>query len=99
MDYKVKSVLVCRKKDPLADVEGDMPYMVEIKLFNVNDPHKTIEVPFLHLEYNNVMSVVFKGLEVKYLPRGSDLVLNDLEKVSISKVRSKVHNNYKIVIE
>ncbi len=98
MKYKAKSIMVCRKKDPSVG-EDDMPYMVEVKLFKVNDAHKTTEVPFKHLEFTKTMSVVFKGHEVKYLPRGSDLVLNNLKEVSIKRVRSKVHNNYKIVIE
>lgn len=98
MKYKAKSVMVCRKKD-VSCTSDDMPYIVEIKFFNVNDPHKTTEVPFKHLEFKQIMSVVFKGLEVKYLPRGSDLVLNNLEEINVSKIRSKVYNNYKIVIE
>ncbi len=88
MKYKAKSIIVCRRKDSSEDDE--YPYMVEVKLFKINDAHKTTEVPFKTLEFREVMSVVFKNHDVKYLPRGSDLVLNDLKKFNIIKEEHKV---------
>jgi hypothetical protein len=88
MKYKAKSIIVCRRKDNPDNDE--YPYLIEVKLFKINDAHKTTEVPFKTLEFKNVMSVVFKNREVKYLPRGSDIIVNDLSEFSISQAEHKV---------
>ncbi|MFA5142165.1 MAG: hypothetical protein WC471_04310 [Candidatus Woesearchaeota archaeon] len=91
MKYKAKSIIVCRRKE--SPENDEYPYMVEVKLFKINDAHKTVEVPTKTLEFHNVMSVVFKNHDVKYLPRGSDIVVNDLKEIDVSQ------NEHKIIIE
>ncbi len=96
MKYKAKSVMVGRVKDKENE---DYPYFIQIKLFNVNDAHKTTEVPTKILEYHNAMSVVMTGIPVKYLPRGSDLILNDVEEVEVEEVKKEGDHGSKILVK
>ena len=86
MEYKAKSIIVSRNKDRRRGASPEFPYFVMVKLFNVNDPHKTTRVPRQTLEFVKVKNVVFRNKDVKYLPLGSDIVINDL---NTFKVRQK----------
>jgi hypothetical protein len=82
MEYATKSIIVDRKKDK-DHPNKDLPYIVEVKLFSINNPHQTDEVPVKSLEFENIHRVIFKDLEVNFLPRGADIIINDLKKVKI----------------
>ena len=90
MRYNTKSLIICRNKDRRKTASPEFPYYVMVKLFNVNDPHLTPEVPNEVLEFNKVQDVVLKNQQVKYMPLGSDIILNDLETVKITKVNGQV---------
>ena len=76
--YKAKSVILGRKKGELPDVRPCF-----ISLFNANDPHKTGEAPSQVLDFDAVHKIVINGLEVNYLLPGNDIVINNLESVSV----------------
>jgi len=80
MEYKTKSVIIGRKKRPNKD---DTDYPCFINLFNINDPHKSGQVPEQMLDFPKVHKVVIKGLDVNYLLPGNDIIINNLESVEI----------------
>ncbi|MBW3003976.1 hypothetical protein KY328_02255 [Candidatus Woesearchaeota archaeon] len=82
MEYQTKSIIVDRKKDK-EHPDKEMPYNVEIKFFGLNNPHMTDEVPVKNLEFENIHRVIIKGFEVNFLPRGADILLNDVDKVDV----------------
>jgi len=91
MLYKAKSLILGRtgKRDEL----GRGP--VFVRLFDVNDPHKTTEAPSKFLDFEHVQKIVLKGMDLNYLIGGSDLFANDLTEVEITEEKSK--NNLTIV--
>lgn len=81
MKYKTKSLLVTRLPR-----KGDNEFKTaSIKLFNINDPHKTTEFPAKELEYENIEKIIIKNMEINYFLEGNDLIINDLKEVSIDK--------------
>ncbi|MBW3015621.1 hypothetical protein KY330_04320 [Candidatus Woesearchaeota archaeon] len=82
MEYETKSIIVDRKKDK-EHPDKELPYNVEVKLFGMNNPHLTDEVPTESLEFENIHRVIMKGFEVNFLPRGADLIMNDLTKIKV----------------
>ena len=56
-----------------------------IKLFTVNDPHKTTEMPTHTFEHHNIEKVVIKGKHVDYYLEGNDLILNSAGSITIEK--------------
>lgn len=76
--FKAKSVILGRKKGDKPDVRPCF-----ISLFNANNPHKTGEVPFHVLDFDEVHKIVIKQLDVSYLLPGNDIVINNLESVSV----------------
>lgn len=89
MEYKCKSLMLVRIKDR-KNPDKDIPYDVELKLFNKNDSYKTDELPVEELTFENVKEVYLLGFDIKYLPRGNDLVMNDLNKVKITRDGNKL---------
>jgi len=87
MKVTTKSILIARKK---YTVNSELPYLVEIKLFDINNPHLTSEVPTKVLEFKNIESVEIKGLLVSYFIRGNDVVLNDANTVRIEEKKNVV---------
>lgn len=77
--------MLMREKDYKNYETKEVPYDVVIKFFDINDPHKTTEIPKEELRYENIHRVLLKNLEVKYLPVGNDLVMNDVGKIKIDK--------------
>ncbi|MBI4738717.1 hypothetical protein HY772_04020 [Candidatus Woesearchaeota archaeon] len=62
--------------------QGNNEYKsVSIKLFNVNDPHKTLEEPVQTLEFHNIEKVRIRRMNVSYYTEGNDLIVNHLEEV------------------
>lgn len=82
MEFETKSIIVDRKKDK-DKPDKELPYNVEIKFFGINNPHMTDEVPSNILEYENIHRVILQGFEVNFLPRGADILINNLKKVKV----------------
>lgn len=91
MEYKTKSLLINRLKD-YEHIDKDQPYNVQIKLFKINDPHLTPELPIECIDFEDISEVYVDGFkEMKFLPVGNDLVINNLSKVKIDKKKDKVY--------
>ncbi len=86
MKYKVKSIIIGRMKKE-SEESDTRPCFVS--LFDVNDPHKSGKVPMKILEFKP-HRVIMKGLIVKYLPTGNDLVINDLSEIDIEVEKDSV---------
>lgn len=80
MEYKAKSAIIGRMKRKNKD---DDVYPCFVSLFDINDPHKTAEVPTKKLEYEDMHKIVIKNVNINYLLAGNDLVINDLESIEI----------------
>jgi len=84
MKYKTKSILITRLPR-----KGDNEFKTaSIKLFNVNDPHKTTEFPKKELEYDNIEKVILKKMKINYFLEGNDLIINDLKAINIDKKKN-----------
>jgi hypothetical protein len=81
MKYTTKSVLVTR----LPRKNDNEFKTASIKLFKLNNPHMTNELPVETLEYENVEKVIIKEKEVDYFLEGNDLIINNLEEVNVEK--------------
>ena len=79
MKYKTKSLLIGR----MYKNEGDDFRTVSIKLFDVNNPHKTTKFPKETLEYPNIEKVKLNGLNPIYYSEGNDIIINDLQSVDM----------------
>lgn len=86
MKYTTTSVLISRfpRKD---DNEFKT---ASIKLFKVNDPHKTTELPTKTLEYANIEKIIIKKKDVEYYLEGNDLILNNVNELVIEKKGSYI---------
>ena len=81
MKYATKSVLVTR----LPRKNDNEFKTASIKLFNINNPQMTEELPIETLEYENVEKIIIKEKEVDYFLEGNDLIINNLEEVNVEK--------------
>lgn len=82
MKYDTKSIIIGRMKRENKD---DDVYPCFVALFDINDPHKTAEVPKKKLEFKGMHKISIKGVDLNYLLAGNDLVINDLEYVEIEE--------------
>ena len=73
--------------------ETDEYKTIIIKLFNINNPHKTAEYPHTTYEFTNIEKARILGLNVSYYLEGNDLVINDLEEIYI------LHDGKKLIIK
>ncbi len=78
--YHTKSIIIGRKKG--SDENPDVRPCF-INLFDKNNPHKSAEVPFEVLEFEEVHKLIISDLEVNYLLPGNDLVINDLKHIEL----------------
>ena len=86
MKYKTKSILVTRMPR-----KGDSEFKTaSIKLFKVNDPHKTTELPTKMLEYDNIEKILLKNLNIDYYLEGNDIIINNLQEIDIEKKGSVI---------
>ncbi|MCF7861924.1 hypothetical protein K9M79_06785 [Candidatus Woesearchaeota archaeon] len=76
--YEAKSVIIGRKKK----INDELKRPCFISLFDVNDPHKSGEVPKKIIDAVTY-SILINGLNVKYLLPGNDIVINNLRSVTI----------------
>jgi len=64
-----------------------------IKLFKINNPHKTQEFPFITYEFTEIEKVRIRKMNVSYYLEGNDIVINDLEELYI------IHEENKIILK
>lgn len=64
-----------------------------IKLFKINNPHKTQKFPFLTYEFSEIEKVRIRKMNVSYYLEGNDVVINDLEELYI------IHEGNKIILK
>lgn len=84
-----KSALVGR----LPRKEGAKFKTAVVRLFNVNNPHKTTEFPLKTYEFDNIEKIRIRRLNVSYYLEGNDIVINDLEEIRI------IHEGNKLVLK
>ena len=82
---KCKSILVSRSSTPLKDEYRTLI----IKSFKVNNPHKTQEFPLQTYEFSNTEKIRLRNLNVSYYLEGNDIVINDLEEVTLENIKEK----------
>ncbi|NQU78818.1 hypothetical protein HQ545_03535 [Candidatus Woesearchaeota archaeon] len=91
-----KSALIGR----LPRKEGDKYKTAVIRLYDVNNPHKTTEFPKQTIEFTNTEKVRIRRLNVSYYLEGNDTVLNDLEEIYITHENNKLSiRGYQIEVE
>ena len=81
MKYATKAVLVTR----LPRKNDNEFKTASIKLFKINDPHMTDELPIETIEYENVEKIIIKDKEINYFLEGNDMIINDLEEINVEK--------------
>ena len=80
--------------------EGDKFKTAVIRLFDVNNPHKTTEFPTKTYEFDNTEKMRIRRLNVSYYLEGNDTVINDLEEIFIQHEGNKlVVKGYQIEVE
>ncbi len=80
MKIKTKSVIIGKSKKD-SDYDG-MNRPVFISLFDINDPHKTKEVPKKRFDFKEgIHKIILKNLEVDYLLAGHDILINNLVEI------------------
>jgi hypothetical protein len=78
---KTKSAIIGKTKKE--DKYDGMERPIFISLFDINDPHKTKEVPKKRYDFpKGVHKIILKNLEVDYLLAGHDILINNLEELS-----------------
>jgi hypothetical protein len=87
--YKAKSALIARKKRENPEDYNHRPCF--ISLFDVNDPHLSVEGPKEVIEFSRKHQVSINGLNVQYLLPGNDIVINDLEELEVEEQGDFVH--------
>ncbi|TKJ17038.1 hypothetical protein CEE44_00700 [Candidatus Woesearchaeota archaeon B3_Woes] len=86
MKYATKSVLVARLPR-----KGNNEFKTaSIKLFEINNPHKTDQLPTENLEFENIEKIKIKNQESDYFLEGNDIIINNLEFIHIDKKGSTI---------
>ena len=81
-NFKAKSVVISRK--PGKDKDG--PWSAFIGLFDENNPHLKAKAPFEVIELKETEKVRIRDLRnISYYLMGNDIVINNLDEVSIKK--------------
>ncbi len=80
MKYEVKAVVIGRKQKVDEDKEGRPCF---VSLNDENDPHRSGKVPREILDFNDVFRVMIKGLDIRYVLEGNDIVINDLKNIEL----------------
>lgn len=81
MKEKTKSALVGRKGK--RDNDGNSP--VFVALFDINNPHKTAEVPRKNIDFEKIHKIIISDLKIQYLIEGSDFLINDLTEIKVEE--------------
>ena len=82
MKYPVKSAIVGRMKRKSKD---ESTYPCFISLFNITAPHRSGQVPDKILDFERIRKVMIKGLEINYELAGNDLILDNLDELSVEQ--------------
>ena len=70
--------------------EGDKFKTAVVRLYNVNNPHKTTEFPTMTYEFNDIEKIRLMRLNVSYYLEGNDIVVNDLDEVFVQHEGNKL---------
>ena len=79
--HSTRSALIGR----LPRAEGAKFKTAVVKLFDIDSPHMSAELPKETLEFHNIEKVRIRGLNVTYYLEGNDSILNDLSTLKITK--------------
>ena len=86
--YPTKSVIIGRKKRPN---KADEDYPCFVHFFDMNNPHRSGEVPKEMLDFAHMHKVIIKGLDVNYLLMGNDIVINHLREICLEDREGHLH--------
>lgn len=79
--FNYTSAMISRKE---REEGSDDDYMIGvIRLFDVNNPHKTMSMPKKTLEFKNIEKFRIRNLNVSYYLEGNDIIMNDLIEIYI----------------
>lgn len=96
IQVKTKSALISRK----AGSPNDDFKTAVIRLFDINNPHKTQVFPKIVYEFSNAEKVRIRRMNVSYYLEGNDIVINDLEELMILKDGTKITlKGYQLEVE
>lgn len=87
--YNYKSVLIARKKRTNPEDYNHRPCFMSF--FGENNPHLNSEGPKEVLEFDRKHKVLINGLDVHYLLPGNDIVINNLQELTIEEKGEEVH--------
>ena len=82
MNYKVKSIIIGRKKNESKSLQGRPCF---ISMFDINDPHIKNISPKKILDFKSIKKIILKGFEVNYLLEGNDILVNNLSSLVIQQ--------------
>ena len=88
--YETKSIIIGRKKR-LDEEDAKHPFF--ISLFDMNDPHKSGDVPKQIIDFPLIDRVDLIGFNVSYLLGGNDIVVNNLEYIEV-----ETDDNFRVYI-
>ena len=92
----VKSALVSR----IRGSKDDEFMTAVIRLFKINNPHKTQEFPLVVYKFTNMEKVRVRRLNVSYYLEGNDVVINDLDEIFLIQDGSKLTiKGYQVELE
>ena len=91
MEYKTKSVIIGRIKKAMDLDETEDTRPCFIALYNTNKPHTSGKIPFKILEFVGQKVCIREGLEVDFLLLGKDLLIDNLESITITEDHEKKH--------
>ena len=86
LKISTKSALISR----LPREEGRTFKTAAIRLYDVNNPHKTTEFPVKTYEFSDIEKVRIRRLNVSYYLEGNDIVINDLDEIFITHTGNKL---------
>jgi hypothetical protein len=87
---KAKSVLISRIHK---EHESEEFKMASFRFFDENNPHKLQIFPKKFITYTNTEKIRIMGLNVSYYLEGNDIVVNDLEELTIT------HENHALYLK
>lgn len=62
-----------------------------MSFFEENNPHLNTNGPKEVLEFDRKHKVIINGLDIHYLLPGNDIVINDLEELTVEENGEEVH--------
>lgn len=89
-EHRIKEKATCVIVSRLPREEGAEFKTAAIRLYTVNNAHKTEELPIMQYEFSNIEKVRLVGLNTSYYLEGNDIIINDLEEVYILVEGTKI---------